>query len=92
MSGTLWRVTAYKSVGSLFANGGYFLRARLNVGPPGVAREVAMSLIDEAHKGATTWPRPKRRQCAKASSKERGHERIRQGVATGLEHTPGCRA
>jgi lipoyl-dependent peroxiredoxin len=29
--------------------GGYFLSARLNVALPGVAREVAESLVDEAH-------------------------------------------
>ena len=30
-------------------DGGYFLSARFNVALPGVAREVAQSLIDEAH-------------------------------------------
>jgi osmotically inducible protein OsmC len=30
--------------------GGYFLRARLNVILPGVAREVAQALVDEAHR------------------------------------------
>ena len=30
-------------------DGGYFLSARLNVAMPGVTREVAQSLIDEAH-------------------------------------------
>jgi Ohr subfamily peroxiredoxin len=30
------------------ADGGYFLRARLNVSLPGVAREVAKALLDEA--------------------------------------------
>jgi len=31
------------------ADGGYFLRARLNVSLPGVERDVAQSLVDEAH-------------------------------------------
>jgi osmotically inducible protein OsmC len=31
------------------ADGGYFLRARLNVSLPGVGREVAQALVDEAH-------------------------------------------
>jgi Ohr subfamily peroxiredoxin len=31
------------------ADGGYFLRARLNVSLPGVEREVAQTLVDEAH-------------------------------------------
>ncbi|MGB7097189.1 MAG: organic hydroperoxide resistance protein [Xanthobacteraceae bacterium] len=31
------------------ADGGYFLRARLNVSLPGVEREVAQALVDEAH-------------------------------------------
>jgi Ohr subfamily peroxiredoxin len=30
-------------------DGGYFLRARLNVSLPGVERDVAQSLVDEAH-------------------------------------------
>jgi Ohr subfamily peroxiredoxin len=32
------------------ADGGYFLRARLNVSLPGVEREVARALVDEAHR------------------------------------------
>ena len=32
------------------ADGGYFLRARLNVSLPGVEREVAQALVDEAHR------------------------------------------
>jgi organic hydroperoxide reductase OsmC/OhrA len=31
------------------ADGGYFLGARLNVSMPGVAREVAQAVVDEAH-------------------------------------------
>ena len=31
------------------ADGGYFLSARLNVSLPGVEREVAQTLVDEAH-------------------------------------------
>ena len=31
------------------ADGGYFLRARLNVSLPGVEREVAQALVNEAH-------------------------------------------
>jgi lipoyl-dependent peroxiredoxin len=31
------------------ADGGYFLTARLNVSVPGVEREVAQALVDEAH-------------------------------------------
>jgi lipoyl-dependent peroxiredoxin len=31
------------------ADGGYFLRARLNVSLPGVERDVAQALVDEAH-------------------------------------------
>jgi len=31
------------------ADGGYFLRTRLNVSLPGVEREIARSLVDEAH-------------------------------------------
>ena len=31
------------------ADGGYFLRARLNVGLPGVEHDVAQTLVDEAH-------------------------------------------
>jgi len=31
------------------ADGGYFLRARLNVSLPGVERNVAQALLDEAH-------------------------------------------
>jgi osmotically inducible protein OsmC len=31
------------------ADGAYFLQARLNVGLPGVEREVAQALVDEAH-------------------------------------------
>jgi osmotically inducible protein OsmC len=31
------------------ADGGYFLSARLKVSAPGVAREVAQALVDEAH-------------------------------------------
>jgi len=31
------------------ADGGYFLRAQLNVSLPGVEREVAQTLVDEAH-------------------------------------------
>jgi Ohr subfamily peroxiredoxin len=31
------------------ADGGYFLRARLNVSLPGVQRDVAQALVDEAH-------------------------------------------
>ena len=31
------------------ANGGFFLRARLNVSVPGVEREVAQALVDTAH-------------------------------------------
>ena len=31
------------------AEGGYFLQARLNVSLPGIAREVAQSLLEEAH-------------------------------------------
>src|SRR5271156_1119978 len=31
------------------ADGGYFLRARLSVSLPGVEREVAQALVDEAH-------------------------------------------
>ena len=31
------------------ADGGYFLRTRLNVSLPGVEREVAQALVDEAH-------------------------------------------
>jgi Ohr subfamily peroxiredoxin len=31
------------------ADGGYFLRARLNVSLPGVERDVAQALLDEAH-------------------------------------------
>jgi Ohr subfamily peroxiredoxin len=31
------------------ADGGYFLSARLNVSLPGIAREVAQALVDEAH-------------------------------------------
>ena len=31
------------------ADGGYFLRARLNVSLPGVERDVALSLVNEAH-------------------------------------------
>jgi lipoyl-dependent peroxiredoxin len=31
------------------AEGGFFLSARLNVSLPGVAREVAQALVDEAH-------------------------------------------
>jgi lipoyl-dependent peroxiredoxin len=31
------------------ADGGYFLGARLNVSLPGVARDVAQALVDEAH-------------------------------------------
>ena len=31
------------------ADGGYFLRARLNVSLPGVTRDVARALVDEAH-------------------------------------------
>jgi len=31
------------------AEGGYFLSARLNVALPGVVREVAQALVDEAH-------------------------------------------
>jgi len=31
-------------------DGGYFLRARLNVSVPGVERDVAQALVDEAHK------------------------------------------
>ena len=31
------------------ADGGYFLRARLNVSLPGVPRDVAQALVDEAH-------------------------------------------
>jgi osmotically inducible protein OsmC len=30
-------------------DGGFFLRARLNISLPGVAREVAQALVDEAH-------------------------------------------
>jgi organic hydroperoxide reductase OsmC/OhrA len=30
-------------------DGGYFLRTRLNVSLPGVEREVAQALVDEAH-------------------------------------------
>jgi lipoyl-dependent peroxiredoxin len=33
----------------LLADGGYFLRTRLNVSLPGVEREVAQALVDEAH-------------------------------------------
>jgi lipoyl-dependent peroxiredoxin len=32
------------------ADGGYFLRARLNVSLPGVEREAAQALLDEAHR------------------------------------------
>ena len=32
------------------ADGGYFLRARLNVSLPGVEREAAQALVDEAHR------------------------------------------
>ena len=32
------------------ADGGYFLSARLNVSLPGVERDVAQALVDEAHK------------------------------------------
>jgi osmotically inducible protein OsmC len=32
------------------ANGGYFLRTRLNVSLPGVEREVGQALVDEAHR------------------------------------------
>ena len=38
------------------ANGGFFLRARLNVSVPGVEREVAQALVDTAH---TICPYPK---------------------------------
>jgi Ohr subfamily peroxiredoxin len=31
------------------ADGGYFLRTRLNISLPGVEREVAQTLVDEAH-------------------------------------------
>jgi len=31
------------------ADGGYFLRTRLNVSLPGIEREVAQALVDEAH-------------------------------------------
>src|SRR5947209_5776713 len=31
------------------ANGGYFLRTRLNISLPGVEREAAQALVDEAH-------------------------------------------
>jgi lipoyl-dependent peroxiredoxin len=31
------------------ADGGYFLRTRLNISLPGVQREVAQTLVDEAH-------------------------------------------
>jgi Ohr subfamily peroxiredoxin len=31
------------------ADGGYVLRARLNISLPGMARDVAQALIDEAH-------------------------------------------
>jgi len=31
------------------ADGGYFLRARLNVSVPGVARDVAQAIVDAAH-------------------------------------------
>jgi Ohr subfamily peroxiredoxin len=31
------------------SDGGYFLRARLNVSLPGVEHEVALALVDEAH-------------------------------------------
>jgi osmotically inducible protein OsmC len=31
------------------ADGGYFLRVRLNVSLPGVTRDVALALVDEAH-------------------------------------------
>ena len=31
------------------ADGGYFLSARLNVSVPGVERDVAQALLDEAH-------------------------------------------
>jgi Ohr subfamily peroxiredoxin len=31
-------------------DGGYFLRARLNISVPGVARDVAQALVDEAHR------------------------------------------
>jgi lipoyl-dependent peroxiredoxin len=34
----------------LLADGGSFLRARFNVSLPGVPRDVAQSLVDEAHK------------------------------------------
>ena len=32
------------------ANGGYFLRGRLNVSVPGIERDIAQALVDEAHK------------------------------------------
>ena len=32
------------------ADDGYFLRARLNVSLPGVERELAQALVDEAHR------------------------------------------
>ena len=32
------------------ADGDYFLRARLNVSVPGIEREVAQALVDEAHR------------------------------------------
>ena len=31
------------------ADGGYFLSARLNVSLPGVERDIAQALVDEAH-------------------------------------------
>jgi lipoyl-dependent peroxiredoxin len=31
------------------ADGGYFLRARLNVSLPGIERDIAQALVDEAH-------------------------------------------
>ncbi|HYC43351.1 MAG TPA: organic hydroperoxide resistance protein [Noviherbaspirillum sp.] len=31
-------------------NGGYFLQARLNVSAPGLERELAQALVDEAHR------------------------------------------
>jgi osmotically inducible protein OsmC len=35
------------------ADSAYFLKARLNVGLPGVEREVAQALVDEAHQTCT---------------------------------------
>jgi Ohr subfamily peroxiredoxin len=42
-------VTIDAEVDLNLADGGYFLSARLNVSLPGVEREVAQALVDEAH-------------------------------------------